>query len=167
MSMIMQYIRIRDEELVTLRELLADDPDGAFEYADELADGADEDVPAEHSRGLDTDKTWDAMAFLLHRANEPAVCVVRGGSRLTDDEWGYEPPRYLTPDQVSTAASHLDATPFYRLAEQFDPDQMTGVYPNVWHDHDVLGYLQGWYERLATFFRHAAAERDGMIIFLT
>jgi len=167
MSMIMQYIRIRDEELSTLRRLLTEDPDGAFEYADELADGSDEDVPAEQSRSLDTDKTWDAMAFLLHRAGEPAVDVVRGGTPLTEDDWGYEPPRYLSPDQVSRAASDLDATPFYRLAMLFDPDRMTGIYPGIWHDHDALTYLRGWYERLTTFFRHAAADRDGMLIFLT
>jgi hypothetical protein len=167
MSMIMQYIRIRDEELATLRRLLAENPDGAFDYADELADGGDEDLPAEQSRSLDTDKTWDAMAFLLHRAGEPAVDVVRGGIRLTDDEWGYGPPRYLTPEQVSRAASDLDAMPFYRLALQFDPDQMTELYPGIWHDHDSLSYLRGWYERLTTFFRLAAADRDGMVIFLT
>ena len=165
--MIMQYIRIRDEELVTLRRLLTDDPDGAFEYADELADGAGEDVPVEQSRSLDTDKTWDAMAFLLNRAGPPAVCVVRGGTPLTGDDWGYEPPRYLTPDQVSAAASQLDAMPFDLLAKQFDPDQMTDVYPRIWHDHGALSYLRAWYERLARFFRHAATHRDGMIIFLT
>jgi Domain of unknown function (DUF1877) len=167
MTKIMQYIRIRDDELTTLRALLADDPDGAYEFADELADGAGDDVPVERSRGLDTDKTWDATAFLLHRAGTVPVCVVHGGIPLTEDEWGYEPPRYLTPEQVSTAATDLEETPFDRLVEQFDPALMTDVYPGIWQSEGALDYLRAWYGRLAAFFRHAAAERDGMIIFLT
>ncbi len=165
MSMIMQYIRIRDTELVRLRKLLAQDPDRAFDYADELADGAADDVPAERSRSLDTDKAWDGLAFLIHRVGEPTVCVVHGGQSLTEDQWGYEPPRYLTPEQVSRAAAEL--LPFDRLAEHFAPEEMNQVYPQIWHSEDAVDYLRAWYERLVTFFHHAAAERDGMIIFLS
>jgi hypothetical protein len=167
MSMIMQYIRIRDAELVRLRRLLAHDPDRAFDYADELADGADDDVPVERSRSLDTDKAWDGLAFLIHRVGEPAVCVVRGGEVLTEDQWGYEPPRYLTPEQVSRAAAELDGTPFDRLAREFAPQAMAQVYPQIWDTEDALDYLRAWYGRLVTFFRHAATDHDGMIIFLT
>lgn len=169
MSMIMQYIRIRDDELVRLRKLLANDPNRAFDYADELADGGGDTAPA-YSRSIDTDKAWDGLAFLLHRLEgdaKPAVCVIDGGDRLTDDEWGYEAPRYLTPEQVSQAAADLDRTPFDRLAERFAPAEMTQVYPNMWDEPDILDYLRSWYESLVTFFGQAALEHDGMIIFLT
>lgn len=171
MSMIMQYIRIRDEELATLRAMLVAERNRAFDYADELADGDDEGVPAERSRSLDTDKSWDAIAFLLRRyreqAGDEAVDVVHGGIRLTEDEWGYESPRYLTPDEVRRGASQLDAVPFERLAVYFEPALMSKVYPQIWADDDALAYLRDWYAHLAAFFRHAAADRDGMIVFLS
>jgi hypothetical protein len=168
-SMIMQYVRIRGDELVTLRRLLSDDGDKAYEYVDELADAetASHAVPAEQSRSIDTDKSWDGLSFLLKRVGPAPVDVVHGGAVLTSDEWGYGPPRYLSPDEVSRAAAHLDGTPFYRLAEHFDPAAMTEVYPRVWDSDDALTYLRGWYEPLTRFFKHAAAERDGMVIYLT
>lgn len=168
--MIMQYVRIRADELATLRGLLAADADRAYEYVDELADADDPSgagLTAERSRSLDTDKSWAGLSFLLDRAGPPPVDVIRGGDVLTEDEWGYEPPRYLNAEQVGLAAAYLDATPFYRLAERFDPAAMTDVYPRIWDEDDALTYLRGWYEPLTRFFQHAAADRDGMIIYLT
>src|SRR4051812_17322211 len=64
-GMIMQYVRIRADELATLRRLLVEDPNGAFDYVDALADGGEEDVPAQESRALDTDRAWAAIDYLL------------------------------------------------------------------------------------------------------
>ncbi len=167
MSKIMQYVRIRDADLERLKKMLVEDPDGAYEYTDELADGDDEDDTdrPERRRGVDIDKAWDALRFLLDRAGPPPVDAITGGIALTTDEWGLEPPRYLTPDEVTTAAEHFEATPFSRLAEHYDPEAMAEVYPHGWDD-GRRAYLRGWYETLTRFFHHAAIERDGMILYL-
>jgi hypothetical protein len=166
MSMIMQYVRIRADELGTLRRLLVDDPDGAFDYVDALADGADEDVPARESRSLDTDRAWAAIDYLLTRSGPRQVDVTHGGVRLTEDEWGSEAPRYLDPDEVALAAADLTAVGFDRLAVHFDPNAMADVYPEIWTNDWARSYLRDWYETLTAFFQHAAAEHDGMIAYL-
>jgi len=168
MGMIMQYVRIRDDELVRLRDLLTDDPDQAYDYVDELADADADDGPPEHSRSIDTDKAWHAMAYLLDRAGPAPVDVIHGGARMTIDEWGYDSPRYLPPEEVARAAQYLGETPFSRLAQHYDPAAMADVYPNVWGRGDVgLDYVRGWYESLVQFFAHAAAHHDGMVVYLT
>jgi len=163
--MIMQYVRIRADELDTLRQLLVDDPNGAFDYVDALADGDDEDVPAQESRALDTDKAWAAIDYLLTRSGPRPVDVTHGGERLTEDEWGSEAPRYLDPQQVALAAADLGAG-FDRLAAHFDPTAMAGVYPGIWTEDGAQAYLRNWYDALSSFFRHAAAEHDGVIAYL-
>jgi hypothetical protein len=164
-GMIMQYVRIRADELATLRRLLVEDPNGAFDYVDALADGGDEDVPAQESRALDTDRAWAAIDYLLTRSGPRPVDVTRGGERLTEDEWGSEAPRYLAPDQVALAAADLEAG-FDRLAPHFDPTAMAQVYPQIWANDWAQAYLRDWYEALTAFFQHAAAEHDGVIAYL-
>jgi hypothetical protein len=167
MSMIMQYVRIRETELTRLRTLLTAQPNRAYDYVDELADEDGDDVPAVLSRSIDTDKAWAGHDFLLHRAGAP-VDVVHGGLRLTDDEWGYEPPRYLSPSEVATAAAFLAGTPFTALEPHFDPPAMVGVYPEIWDEGlGALEYLRSWYEPLAAFLGHAATDGDGVIVFLS
>lgn len=172
--MITQYIRIREDELKVLRKLLVAEPNEAYDYADELADAAG-DVPVERSRCVIIEQNWDALRFLLDREGTRPVCVIRGGTALTTDEWGHEAPRYLTPEEVTSAATHLRTTPFERLAEHFDPDAMAGIYPHNWsrfagrrsYREVGLALLLRDYELLGAFFGHAAADHDGMIICLT
>jgi hypothetical protein len=159
MSMIMQYVRIQADELARLRGLLTDDPNEAFEYCDELADG--------DGRALDTDKTWAAMAYLLDRLGDAPVDPIHGGERLGDDDWGYEPPRYLAPDDVRRVALYLGATPFSMLVPFFDPVAMREVYPQIWDEPNVAAYVASWYADLTGFFRSAADGGDGVIAYLS
>ena len=87
MSMIAEYVRLRPNELVELRRLLAESPDDAYEYAGDLRMG-DEDEEVS-SRGMDTDKAWAALQHLLRKLDAP-VDVIGGGDPVTDDEWGYD-----------------------------------------------------------------------------
>jgi hypothetical protein len=55
MSMITEYVRVRPAGLVELEQLLAEEPDDAYEFAGDLAErDSDEDDSA--PRGMDTDK---------------------------------------------------------------------------------------------------------------
>jgi hypothetical protein len=73
---------------------------------------------------------------------------------VTDDEWGYDSPRLLTPDEVVTAARFLDETPFTRLAERYDPAGLVAVdvCPNIWDEEGALEYLEDTYTRLVVSF---------------
>jgi hypothetical protein len=86
-----QYARLRPAELARLRELVGPDPDGAFDYVDELAEWAVGE-PVREQRGL-----------LLELADEPVL----GGAPLPSD-WGQGPPVLLTPTEVVVAAAALD-----------------------------------------------------------
>jgi Domain of unknown function (DUF1877) len=166
-NLIMEYVRIRADEYADLRRLLVDDPDGAFDFVDALADGSAEDVPAQESRSMDTDRSWAAIGYLLGRAGPRPVDVIRGGTRLTEDEWGSEPPRYLDPAEVALAAADLADIPFDQLAAHYDPAAMAEVYPGIWANDWAQPYLRDWYQRITAFFQHAAGEHDGMIAYLT
>jgi len=110
--MIMEYVRLRPHELVELRRMLDEEPDSAYEYAGDLrmVDG-DEPVSL---RGMDTDKAWAGLQWLLTKL-DPPVDVFGGGEPMTDDEWGYDSPRLLAADDVVDAARFLTATPFASL----------------------------------------------------
>jgi hypothetical protein len=168
MSMIMQYIRLRTDELVKLRDLLANDPNGAFDYVDELADLAVDDVP--EGRTFDTDKAWAGLDHLLGRAGGAPVNIIYGGEMLTQDDWGYAPPRLLTPDEVRAAATFLEATPFTTLAAAYDAEELTraGIYPEIWHTGErACEYLSRWYNGLVAFFTRTAAAGDSLVVYLT
>jgi Domain of unknown function (DUF1877) len=165
MSMITEYVRLRPHELARLRQLLAEDPDEACEYAGDLRMG-DEDEEVS-SRGMDTDKAWAGLRHLLAKAEAP-VDIIAGGEPITVDEWGYDSPRLLTADEVGQAAGFLDATPFALLAGHFDAAELTSaaVYPDIWDQDWALSYLEDCYVRLVRLFRAAAADREPILTWL-
>jgi Domain of unknown function (DUF1877) len=77
MSMITEYVRLRPHEFAELQHLLVEDPEDAYEYAGDLCMG-DEDEQVS-SRGMDTDKAWIGLQFLLTKAGTP-VDVIRAVS---------------------------------------------------------------------------------------
>jgi hypothetical protein len=63
-------------------------------------------------RSFGTDKSWNALMFLLDRVGFPLNIVVGEHDTVADPadsevDWGFGPPRYLAPDQVRVAASAL------------------------------------------------------------
>jgi Domain of unknown function (DUF1877) len=166
MSMVMEYVRLRSDELDELRRLVVEDPDEAAEYAGSLRLG-DEDEEVS-SRGMDTDKAWAGLQYLLAKLGLP-VDVIGGGEPLTDDEWGHGPPRLLSAEKVAEAARFLDATPFSMLAEGYDQTEMmsTDVYPGIWETTPwALSYLEDYYAALVALFRAAAADHEPILIWM-
>jgi hypothetical protein len=117
---------------------------------------------------VDVDKAWNGIWFLLKAAGAP-VDVVGGGALLSDEDLGYGPARYMTPDEVTLAAASLAALPWEKLACRFDPAQMNSdnVYPAIWDDDGALDYLRVNYAVLVKFFDAAAAAGDGVILWLS
>ena len=95
------------------------------------------------------------------------VDVIHGNEPLTQDDWGYAPPRLLTGKEVALAADFLALTPFDVLWPHLDPGAMEGIYPGIWREHDAADYLRSWYERQRTFFARAAAMGDALIVYLS
>ncbi|MGW3783637.1 YfbM family protein [Micromonospora chokoriensis] len=165
MSMITEYARLRPDELTELRRLLVEDPDNACEYAGDLRMGdLDEEVS---SRGMDTDKAWAGLQYLLAKLGPP-VDVIGGGEPMTKDEWGYYAPRLISADDVADAAQFLDATSFASLAEHYDPIEMMSaeVYPAIWDQDWALSYLEDYYKLLAALFHAAAAHREPILVWM-
>jgi Domain of unknown function (DUF1877) len=119
---------------------------------------------------LSLDKAWDALGYLLEEATDGTIDVVRGGAPIgKDEEFGFGPPRYLTPEEVRQAADMLRRTPFDRLAAHYDAGQLRAaeIYPRGWDwDAGQLRALQRYFEELMEFFAVAAAHGDGMLLLL-
>lgn len=164
-SMVTEYLRLRPYELAELRGLLDAPGDEAIEYVEELSTVDAPDTPDSERRAIDLDKSWDGLRYLLALAGPPPVDMVSGGVPVTDQTWGYDAPRLLTPDEVASSARFLASTPFERLAANYDPAALDAadVYPGGWQDIDT-GYLAGWYRSLVDYFVGAAAMGDSVLV---
>jgi Domain of unknown function (DUF1877) len=152
MSTITEYARLDPDQLARLRHLLADSPQEAYEYAGDL------------ENTVDTDKAWAGLQHLLAKAGTP-IDVIAGGTRMSEHEWAYDPPRLFSPDEVVAAARFLAATPVASLAELYDPAELEAadVYPNIWNQEWALSYLEDYYADLVAFFGAAAAAGQAVL----
>ncbi|UGY92874.1 YfbM family protein [Streptomyces gobiensis] len=166
MSMIGEYARVTTSEL----DQVINDSEWALDFVDELVE-AELDAQADPSeaRCLDTDKAWDALGFLLRRVGFP-VDIVHGEEAIPEaEDWGYGPPRYLTPDQVQVAAGALAKMTGARLIEGVTPEELAraDVYPSIiWERGESLDYVRDHYDSLVPFFEAAAREGDAMLVWL-
>jgi hypothetical protein len=166
MSMIGEYARLTPAEL----DHAVRDSGWAQEFVYELIDAeVDGDPHASQLRCLDIDKAWDSPSFLLRRVSFP-VDIVHGEEELPEaDDWGYGPPRYLTPEQVRTAAVALAATPSHTLIGSATVRELAqaDLYPSITEDDEQwLAYVAHHYEALTPYFQAAAQDGDAMIIWL-
>jgi hypothetical protein len=160
-----EYLRITPAELLSAIK----DPEWVWAHADEIIDREDESepLPAE-ARHLTTHKAWHAIDFLLHRAAFP-VDIVIGEEEFTDEDWGYGPPRYLTPEQVNLAAEALSGASYDELIQGLDPAELTAaeIYPEIWDSPEELQWVRGWYEPILPFFTAAAKDGDAMLLWIS
>ncbi|MEU9110949.1 YfbM family protein [Streptomyces sp. NPDC048483] len=166
MSMIGEYARVTAAEL----DRATGDPEWALKLVTGRMEAeADAGTEPGRARCLDIDKAWDALGFLLRRTGFP-VDVVHGEEAIADaEDWGYGPPRYLTPEQVRTAAGAMAGTSGEGLTSGVAPAELAAaeVYPViVWERGEPLDYVAGHYERLRLFLRAAADEGDAVLIWL-
>ncbi|MFF0808771.1 YfbM family protein [Streptomyces albogriseolus] len=167
MGMIGEYARLTAAEF----ERAVGDPDWAYERVRELTEQEwDVDLPWDRARRLDTDKMWHALDFLLRRVGFP-VDVVFGEEEIPGaEDWSYGPPRCLTPDQVRTAAEAFAATPSARLTEGVTPADLAAadIYPTVvWERGEPLDEVTAHYEALVPYFRAAARDGDGVLLWIS
>ncbi|MER7538856.1 YfbM family protein [Streptomyces sp. NPDC097704] len=161
MGMIGMYARLSPAQL---RRTL-DDPAFGLRLVEGMGDAED------GGRRLDVDKTWHAMSFLLDRLDF-AVDVVFGEQEVEGSpDWGYAPPRYLSPTQVRTAAEGLAGIAATALTGAATRQELfeAGVYPDViWtRDEDALAYVEAHYDALVAFVTSAALAGDAVVMWIS
>src|SRR2546425_4040968 len=135
--------------------------------------------------GLDVDKTWQVMHFLLTGdawgGAPPLAKTIMGGTDIGED-LGYGPARYLMPEEVREVASALSGVSIDDLRKRFDPAALekAEVYPgfsgaveHVGVDpaaepemKDFLEFLLKKFEGLVSFYAEAASKGNAMLLFL-
>ncbi|WP_437100723.1 YfbM family protein [Streptomyces kronopolitis] len=166
MSMIGEYARVTPAEL----DRALGDPEWALTLVDARREAeADSCPPPAAARCLDVDKAWDALGFLLRRRGFP-VDIVHGEEPVPGaDDWGYGPPRYLTPEQVREAAAALAGITGDGLTAGVGPADLAAaeVYPTiVWERGEPLDYVREHYALLRPFLCAAAEQGDGVLMWL-
>lgn len=81
---------------------------------------------------------------------------------------GYGPPRYLTPEQVATAAAELADLTEDDLLRGVDPAELTRaeIYPNVWDRTDEPTWATHHLPDVKQFIATAAKNCDAVICWL-
>jgi len=175
MSMIANYMHIPPEQLAELQA----DPGSISNflellYPDEQADEDTEgDLPK--IRHLDIDKAWHGIHYLLNgRAWEgepPLFNVVFGGTELGDEDLGYGPARYLTPEEVRETYLALERISVDDLRARYNARAMTKaeIYPEIVWERDgdlALQYLVDYYVEVVEFFEEATRLGDAMLLYM-
>jgi hypothetical protein len=122
---------------------------------------------------IDLDKSWHAIHFLLNgqtwEGEGPLFDAILGGKTLGEEDVGYGPARFLTPDEVRKTAEALNQVSVSELLAKFDAHQLNDrdIYPQHWTGDDIdYQYVRDNFVRLAEFFRLAAKNDDAMLLYI-
>src|SRR5262245_2164605 len=107
------------------------------------------DEDADESTLREIDKSWEGILYLLtgqklEALDHPLARVLFSGQCIDEEQdLGYGPGHYLTPEQVKEVDSALSKITVEELSKRFDPRQMTEleIYPDIWEQEYSLKYL--------------------------
>jgi len=125
---------------------------------------------------IDIDKAWEGIIFLLTGSNlaeaeDPLVAILFSGQLLDEEQdLGYGPAHYLTPQQVVELNDELAKFSVEDSKEKFNTEKMMelGVYPEIWDEGDqAFDYLSEHFLILQQFFNTAAANNEAVITYLS
>ncbi|MDW8849975.1 YfbM family protein [Flavobacterium sp. MMLR14_040] len=120
----------------------------------------------------DVDKAWDGIIFLLtgqniQNADHPLVQVLFSGQLIDEEQdLGYGPGHYLTPDQVKDLSDQISKITTEDLKKKYNSKKMNelDVYP-IW-DEDSFDYLAENFKLLQQIYAEAANNDQAIITFL-
>jgi len=123
---------------------------------------------------VDIDKAWDGIIFLLtgqnlENSNHPLTAVLFSGQFIDEEQdLGYGPGQYLTPEQVKELNDKISSITTVELNKKYDAKRMTEleVYPNVWENDDEVNYLTGYFQTIQEVFAEASKKDEAIITFL-
>jgi len=123
----------------------------------------------------DIDKSWDGIIFLLTgqglaTAEHNLLRVLFSGQIIDEEQdLGYGPAHYLTPEQVDELNNEISIITLTDLKQKFNPEKMTEleVYPSIWDEgDDAFDYLADGFTTLQNVFASAAKNGEAVITFL-
>ncbi|AWH86907.1 DUF1877 domain-containing protein [Flavobacterium album] len=120
----------------------------------------------------DLDKSWEGLLFVLtgqalNDSDHPLSAVLFSGQIVDEDQdLGYGPGHYLTPEQVRELNEMLAAVTADDLKKRYDPKAMAGIYPDIWEDNSGLEYVLHYFNVLKEIYAGAAQNNEAVITFL-
>lgn len=139
---------------------------------------ADAEGLEESGNQLDLDKSWDAINFLLtghsldtiEAAEPPLSRIIFSGQLIDEDQdMGYGPAHYLTPEQVREINTTLSKISILEFRERYSADKLNdkGVYPQAWEDDEgEKDYLCEYFDNLKAFYAKAAQEGQAIVTYI-
>lgn len=133
------------------------------------------DDETENENLVDIDKSWDGIIYLLTEqslatAEHNLVKVLFSGQLISEEQdLGYGPAHYLTPEQVAELNNEISAIKIDDLKEKFDPEKMNKleIYPAIWDEgDDAFDYVADGFLTLQNVFAHATKNGEAIITFL-
>lgn len=121
---------------------------------------------------ISLDKAWDGIIFLLTagRDSDELTRVVFSGSLIDEEQdLGYGPAHYLTPQEVQYLNSQLLTIGQEELKAQFNPEKFleNNIYPTIWNEgEEAFEYLMEYFNDLKDFYQKASLEKQAVITFL-
>jgi hypothetical protein len=163
MSMIGNLLRVTSSEL---EEYLQD--------SSLLEDRVYSDEAEEDPNLVDIDKSWEGILFLLtgqnlENYNHPLARTLFSGQFIDEDQdLGYGPAQYLTPDQVKEVNAEISRITIDEISKNYDPKEMSEleIYPNIWDEEDNLEYLTDYFKTVQEIYLKAAQNNEAIITFL-
>ncbi len=125
---------------------------------------------------VDIDKSWDGIVYLLtggsvQTAEHPLLRVLFSGQLIDEDQdLGYGPAHYLTPEEVAAVSEEIQKITREDLEQKYNAEEMTAlqVYPSVWEDDkETFTYLADNFESIKALYADAADNGEAVITFLS
>lgn len=136
----------------------------------------DEGTDEENPNLTDIDKAWDGIIFLLTgqglaNADHPLLSVLFSGQVIDEEQdLGYGPAHYLTPEQVVDLNNQISKITVEDLKKKYDPKRMEEleVYPSIWEEEgdDAFDYLSEYFEVVQEVYAEAAKNGEAIITFV-
>lgn len=165
MGMVGNLIRVSQEEL------------DAFKKDSSLLESkVYEEESDEQDWYLYLDKTWEPIQYLLTGegmssfGNGQLGRVVLSAQILDEEQdLGYGPAHFLSPDQVIESNEALQKLDFEKVKKEYDGKAMDekGIYPGNWDDSEAKEYVLEYFEELLTFYQKAADNKEAVLMFLS
>jgi hypothetical protein len=132
------------------------------------------DDKSEYINRIEIDSSWDGIIFLLtgdsfEENKHPLAKVILGGKKIDKDlDFGYDPARYLTSEQVKNLYDKIHTISIEELTAKYDADKMIEleVYPEMWNEVYAINYLIDNFKKVQNFYKDASQNDEAIIMFI-
>ena len=136
-----------------------------------------DETDGENPNLVDIDKAWEGIIFLLTgqslaNADHPLLNVLFSGQLIDDEQdLGYGPAHYLTPEQVKDLNDQITDITTADLKQKYDPRRMSEleIYPTIWEEEGdgAFEYLSEYFINLQEAYLEAAKNGEAIITFIS